>query len=352
MRCEVLKKYKWNILFIVLSLFFLIYYIFFVNDIRTLPSVILSLSPVWISLAIFLMLIYWLSESTVLHMIIKSLDPKARFLTSLSATMTGLFFNGITPFATGGFPMQIVMLTKYQVPLGIATTSLLSKSLVYQINLIVYTTILLFWKLNFFVDNVSSLAYLALLGYAVNLVVIAGIFSLLYFKKPVQIALELGFKILSKFKIKKDPARIKEKLDRESAQLREAFLTLTKNKILFLKALFASMLQLTAYLLVPYAILRGFGISSPNTDVVTVASAGAFVLLISAFIPLPGGSGAAEGSFGFLFSLFLPTQIIGVSVLIWRFLTYYLSILIGALFSMRLGFRTKQKPIRKRQSRI
>jgi len=52
--------------------------------------------------------------------------------------------------------------------------------------------------------------------------------------------------------------------------------------------------------------------------------------MVSAFVPLPGGSGGAEGSFVLFFAPFFPDDLL-VALLLWRIVTYYLGMVVGAL---------------------
>ena len=45
--------------------------------------------------------------------------------------------------------------------------------------------------------------------------------------------------------------------------------------------------------------------------------------------PLPGGSGAQEGGFYLFFQQAFPAGTLVGALLLWRFMTYYLSIIIG-----------------------
>lgn len=62
-------------------------------------------------------------------------------------------------------------------------------------------------------------------------------------------------------------------------------------------------------------------------------TAQAFVTMVSSFMPLPGGSGAAEGSFYVFFKIFFMENTIKSAILIWRIITYFLNIVIFAPFS-------------------
>ena len=92
-------------------------------------------------------------------------------------------------------------------------------------------------------------------------------------------------------------------------------------------------------------IFMGFGLVNSNADVLSMVSAGAFVLMVSSFVPLPGAAGGAEASYLLFFGLFFPSGILGISTLIWRFITYYLCIFVGSIFSIRSGAFKKDKEL-------
>ena len=62
-------------------------------------------------------------------------------------------------------------------------------------------------------------------------------------------------------------------------------------------------------------------------------TAQAFVTMVSSFMPLPGGSGAAEGSFYVFFKLFFTENIIKSAILIWRIITYFMNVIVFAPFA-------------------
>ena len=78
-------------------------------------------------------------------------------------------------------------------------------------------------------------------------------------------------------------------------------------------------------------IYRSFNLTGANpADMIT---AQAFVTMVSSFMPLPGGSGAAEGSFYVFFKLFFTENIIKSAILIWRIITYFMNVIVFAPFA-------------------
>jgi len=63
------------------------------------------------------------------------------------------------------------------------------------------------------------------------------------------------------------------------------------------------------------------------------------VFALTTVIPTPGGSVGAEASFYLIFQAFVPGDIMGLLTAVWRFLTYYLQMVLGAIFFIMLNTR-------------
>ena len=78
----------------------------------------------------------------------------------------------------------------------------------------------------------------------------------------------------------------------------------------------------------PYFIALGFGIrlSIINTIVTT-----AYVMTIGSFVPIPGGTGGIEYGFVFFFGYLISGSVVNAIMLMWRFVSYYLGMIFGAI---------------------
>ena len=83
--------------------------------------------------------------------------------------------------------------------------------------------------------------------------------------------------------------------------------------------------------LIPYCLYRSFGFH--EVDPLTIMAAQAYVSMVSAFVPLPGASGGAEGSFMIFFNMFFTGGTVIPAMVIWRVLTYYINIPVGCICS-------------------
>ena len=71
-----------------------------------------------------------------------------------------------------------------------------------------------------------------------------------------------------------------------------------------------------------------------TASITTMVAAQVFVTMVSAFVPLPGASGGAEGSFYIFFGMFFKSAIIP-AILLWRIITYYANILVGGIYAYK-----------------
>ena len=80
--------------------------------------------------------------------------------------------------------------------------------------------------------------------------------------------------------------------------------------------------------LIPFIIFKSIGYDSvtPFASVVVTA----FIMLIGNFIPIPGATGGIEYSFICFFGSFISSKsILSSAMLLWRFVTYFLGMVIG-----------------------
>lgn len=64
----------------------------------------------------------------------------------------------------------------------------------------------------------------------------------------------------------------------------------------------------------------------------------------AAYTPLPGASGAQEGVFALYFGLLFPDGIRFIALLLWRFFTFYITLILGALLSLFRGLKPHRIP--------
>lgn len=311
-------------------------FVFFSSDPAVLARSFHDLKLWWILAALGCMLVYWLMESLALHLLLKKSDPARRFGDTFRVAMGGQYFNAITPFSTGGQPFQAYYLTRQGMDVGDAAGGLLGRFLVYQAALVALSTALLVARMGYFREKVQNFALVVLIGYLVNFAVLAALVAVGLFRGAADKGCRAVIRLGGKLRIVKDPQRALEQAGASLDRFHSNFRHMLRHAGRLWIGFFLSVVQLFAFLAVPWCIYRAFGLS--GADPLTVFGAQGFVMMIASFVPVPGAGVGAEGSFYFFFKHLFPGQgQIGVALILWRLITFYLTVIVGAPFALRAG---------------
>ncbi len=324
------KTRRINLIICGFAFIVMICYMFFVDGDKVFEA-LGEMKLSFLIIALGFMLLYWLFEALSLHSVLKDIHKPQKFKDTMTITVLGQYFNCITPFASGGQPIQAYYLVKFGVPLGSGMTALLSRFIVYQVILTLYTFVLLITRLSFFNSELKALTVLTIIGFIINSIVMIALFMLAFFKTLTMKIVHGILKLLAKLRLVKDFEKRKQFIDEEMEIYHKNFHYLKKQPILILKLCFYTILQLTVYFSISYIIYLGFDLS--GYDFLSILACQSFVLLISGYVPLPGAVGAAEGSYGAFFGGIFG-NLVTFSMFIWRFLTFYFPIIVGLIVSI------------------
>ncbi len=240
---------------------------------------------------------------------------------AFQTAVLGKYYDNITPSGAGGQPFQIYFLRKNGYTPGIAGAMPVLGFLSMQLGFC-----LLFFGL--VVANAGAVdsavlhvsAYVGILFY---LLVPMAIILFNFFPKMVTKVLAWGVRLLGKIKILKDPEKKQETMVNSLEEYRVALAEMAKVKGLILKVMLIGLLYQIALCSTPFFVLRAFGAPASYFDVLTLT---VYIYAAIAYIPTPGNAGAAEGTF---YSIFSGLKHAFWGMTIWRFLTYYLFLLLG-----------------------
>ena len=59
--------------------------------------------------------------------------------------------------------------------------------------------------------------------------------------------------------------------------------------------------------------------------------ASAYIMMVGSFVPIPGGTGGLEYAFVVFYSNFIKGPVLNAIMLLWRFITYYFGMIVGAI---------------------
>ena len=311
------------IIFVVLSL---VLYFSLKDNYQEIIDNIKNMNIIWLIISIIILIISRIFSAVSSYQMTKANDHHVSFLRAIQINLIIPFFHGVTPFAGGGQPMEIYYLHNEKIPLGKSTNIVLQNFIVYQTALIIISLIAVIYNVIFDLFPANSLIkQLVIIGFIINFLV--WLFTLLVSlsKKFNQVILKITLFILKKFN---KPA-LKEKITRYLSNLHKNATTIIKHKKSSLLSLFANILSLICLYSIPYFVLTGMDIT--NLNIIETIVATSYIMIMGSFVPIPGGTGGLEYGYMYFFNYLIGGSILTSSMLVWRFVSYYLAMIIGAI---------------------
>ncbi len=290
---------------------------------------LLSFNPWWLILAFLMILTYWFLKGLVLYFCVNRLDKKYTVKEGFHLMITTQFFHIITPFAAGGQPWQIYKLKKEGLSLGQSTNVVIQDFIVYQIALVLIGIVsILSNQIMHIFPSDSFLKYLVMVGFAFNFIVIIVLFIVAFSTKGNKLIIDGCLKLLLKLKILKDKEKILKKSEEFINNFHESAIVLMKSKFNFIRIILLNFIALIILYLIPFVLIKGLNLYlNPYITIVTSA----YVMMIGSMVPIPGGTGGLEYSFLAFFGYFIKEPKLSCIMIVWRIVTYYFGVVVGAL---------------------
>ena len=249
--------------------------------------------------------------------------------------ISSTFVAGITPSSAGGEFLRVHSLNRIEIPLGRATAIVVGERLLDAI----FIFSCLPFALYIFGDILSDYKFDAVFLTANFLVFIILAFFIYGVWKPEKVKYltrKLTGRLAPFFGKKTDAAisHLMEQIDTEIDHFHDSvrvFFSEGKKGLLW-GVLYTFIFWATDFSLL---VLILMGLS--QTPSITTALAAQVILAVIMIIPAtPGASGIAELGAASIFSIFVDSSILGITVLAWRALTYHMNLLAGGLISLKM----------------
>lgn len=326
-----MKKKIFKLLVVLSSAIILIALIFFTNGLEELASMFSKARLYWIGAAFGCMILYWILDTAILHVITCGLLETQPLKDTIRVTMIGQFFNAITPLSGAGQPVQAYVMVKDGIKPGHAASIIIIKTFLHQFIIVVYSLTAFVLRGPLFADRILHFYYFYVLGLLINIAFLLFYALFIYKKATAKKLLFSIFKLLKKMKFKK--AEIWQvKVESEMESFGEGAALIKTNMGIVIKLVIYQIVQFTFYFSIPYFI--HLAVESNNVNALDMITAQSMIILISLLVPSPGATGGVEGLSYLFYGMFFRQGYIIPVILIFRLLTYYSSIIIGGLFAV------------------
>ncbi len=302
------------------------------------PKTLSSLTKIkidYLIASIVLLVASWYVESLRIMVTIKAVtykDVNFRIWEGVELYLANAFLSGVTPFTSGGWPLQIYYFTLKGLSLGEATMVPAVRSLVKTIIFGALSPFLFIIFKRELTTYYKFPEFVIYIGLILSTLLVIGF--LLMARYPY-----FTRKVLMRFLINKSVRR--KKLLRKAIVLTIKELTnfQTSGKVLLERWVYSlwiillTMLFWAIQFVIPILILKGLSGSAPIKEMIVAQIILNFVV---PFSPTPGGSGAAELGFAGIFSPFVPSYLLGAFTTLWRFVTFYITLIAGGIYFSKI----------------
>ena len=249
--------FNFALIFVIFAGLFI--YMINVDGIDNIINLLSAVDYKWVILGLVCLGIHWICEAVNLHIPIKKMYPNQKFTNSFKVSMIGLLFNNITPFSSGGQPMQAYELTKTGKRVSNSLSALAMKFIITQIALVISTLIVVLFEFSFFANLMQDYLWIAIVGFLLNIVAVIVVILAGVKKKLITFFTTPIIKFLGKIHIFKNPEKTIENLDKSIDNFREQFLFMKSEKKMVIKMFFVAVIQSFVYYSITYTVYRSFG---------------------------------------------------------------------------------------------
>ena len=260
-----------------------------------------------------------------------------------SVASAGIVFGYLTPGQTGGAPAQIVRLSQVGLKVGDATAVQLTKFFIYQAAVTVFGAVVLATKSSYFRERFGDIVLVSVFSFSVHVLIMAALVAVVFFPNIVRrvchALVRLACRVArGRVRVLSDAGALHARVDAEVDEYAGSVRSAVRHASVVGTAMVVTLLQLGCLYCIPYCVVRALG--GEGVDLPTALCCAAFVQLIMTAVPLPGGTGGAEGGFLLFFGPELGS-LATAGVVLWRTLTFYLPVVACA---PQLGLHSRMTP--------
>lgn len=342
------KQFDWkkafSFLFILAVLAFVIVVAFSNGELEDVWGTLLTLAPKWLLVAFLGWCACFVFDGISLYALLRDQKNPISLGAAIFVALIGLFYNNIDPGASGGQLMQVYYLKKKNVSIGISSSVLSVKFFCSQ--LVMVAMAILVWALNpaFVTEQLDGYRWIIVVGISINFFSVPAILLIAMYPPLVRAIVRFFIRIGVKLRLVKNAEKTTESAYRMIDIYHDSMREIAKKPQQILLQFLLSALSLIGLLSVPVAVYYAFGLS--GTPWYHIFAVSVLLFLSVSYTPLPGASGAQEGGFLVFFQGIFTGGTLTLALLVWRFMSYYLFLLFGAVMTVVSGLLARRKRLK------
>lgn len=324
-----MKKILLRSVIIFLITVFLFYYVLKDNFNESI-KLLLSSNFFYVFLAILTCFIAFLIDTYILKKLVNRHKKDYKYKNALELSIMTRFFNGITPFSLGGQPLQVYELSKNDVKVTDGILVITELFIIHEITLFILASTSIAFRFVFHITPNDFLWILTIVGFLINLI---ALLITVFISLKIGTAKKVGkivISFLNKIHIIKDKNTVIDNFNNKCIQYSNSFKELLNNRKLVFKCILLNIVNLSLFFSIGFFTILAID-SSVNINYFYSLFLSILTYISATFVPIPGGSVGAEYAYANYFILIIPENVVVTSLILWRFISYYLPMIIGGI---------------------
>lgn len=286
-------------------------------------------------------ILFILGDALVIHYLLGSLGAHVSFFHCSLYSFVGFFYSCITPSASGGQPMQVIVMRRDGIPVAMSSVVLAIITIIYKLVLVLIGGVVLLFRPASVMTYLEPVRGLILLGMGLNVVFITALLLLVFDPKAVYRITNWFFAIWGRLRPLKHPEKLRARLDRIVGQYQGASEYYRTHHGVMVKVLLITFCQRILLFLVTWLAYRSFGLSGHSLPVVVTLQA--MISVAADMLPLPGGMGVSENMFLDIFLPIFGEALVLPGMMLSRGISYYTQLLISGVMTAAASFILKRR---------
>ena len=182
-----------------------------------------------------------------------------------------------------------------------------------------------------------------ILGCAVNAAAVPLVLLAMFRREWLDRLAAMLLRLGARLRLVKQPEVLNERIRRILDSYHDSMVGVARRPGQLLTQLLVSLAEMLCLTSITVCVYRAFG--QAGTAWYELLAVSIMLFVSASYTPLPGASGAQEGGFLLFYQGIFAGGTISVALLVWRFMTYYAILLIGAGDALISSFRKKYRQV-------
>lgn len=311
------------------------------TDMRTVWEALAKTSVPFLIGGILMAEVFHLAEGVNLRILLRSFGYPVTFLQGMKYAYIGFFFSSITPSSTGGQPAQLYAMKKDGIEIAHGTLALIGELASFQIAVFFMELMAVAALIQGKVAPTAELLVLAVLGFLLNILFIAGLLSVMFSRRLKDRLLHLLSAAINRLPAK-NKKKWQEKLKETFCDFQTCADLIRRRPRMMGKVLLVSLSQVVCWFSIPYMVCLAMG--EHGAGYLQIFLLQTVLFMTTALLPFPGAAGISEYAFVRLFSGVFTKNPMAAATLVNRGISFYCLLAIsGAMMALLWKYKGTRK---------